>query len=827
MHSHQSAREKEPFDAQAARTISRDDLLRLGQSGRPWRFLPLGAQALRIAPDDAGIRLLMASNFARLGLRSAAIEQIEALPAAAAADPAVGQLRSALDSIAEDILDPAERIETAWLNVQALRRRDVDLTDAFSEWRGGVNRTRFMRASDGSIVRRRTDRPIDDAGAWDALLGDGPAVRKMTLPHTPGARIIDPSAPAPYLIEGVDPPSLLRRIFDETPPGPDGYQPIITVVQADCREALEGLSLMDLGDIIEAPRVRFAIGAGAAESLRLGLEDRMSTQINGALLRSPLLRTPLAPSVESICEDAIAAQGQLTRDLRRQVDEAYAGRNAAWWATRFARREEEPLRVLIPTSRYTTFVRHSAEDLAGALRRLGCETRLVMEPDHHSRLTAPAHLHAFADWEPDMVVLINYTRAQLSNVCPANVPFVCWVQDAMAHLFDEAGGAAQGDLDFLAGSLFPALFEEFSYPRKRALTMPVVASDTKFFPHESAGRDCEICYVSHQSAPISEFAAQLTQILSGVDRPEFIVDSLVDGLSAATDRFRVESPFFVARSLAIDTLRAYLGEDPEPRLLTFVLNQVAIPLADRVMRHESLEWAASIAHRRGWRLHIHGEGWDRHPTLAKFARSPIEHGDALREKYASAAVHLHVSANTGVHQRIIECALAGGLPLCRLHGGDFDNEARAARIAARRRGPIAAQNLRNHLGGLTIADHPELMMLQRLRSCFGGPARAFEWIGPNLVADEKERRIPAERRLLRLLGDPVETMFTCETDLEVLIERAVERPAWRNATSRMIARRAKDTLTHDVFGRRILDLVSDSLCSTAASNRGPALSAAG
>ena len=53
------------------------------------------------------------------------------------------------------------------------------------------------------------------------------------------------------------------------------------------------------------------------------------------------------------------------------------------------------------------------------------------------------YLRAFAEFEPDLVVLINYTREQMKGSIPEGVPFVTWVQDAMPHLFDARLGAAQ------------------------------------------------------------------------------------------------------------------------------------------------------------------------------------------------------------------------------------------------------------------------------------------------------------------------------------------------------------------------------------------------
>jgi hypothetical protein len=56
---------------------TREEIVRLGQAGQPWDFLPVCWQVLRVAPGDDGLRLLAAANLARLGLRTAALEELE------------------------------------------------------------------------------------------------------------------------------------------------------------------------------------------------------------------------------------------------------------------------------------------------------------------------------------------------------------------------------------------------------------------------------------------------------------------------------------------------------------------------------------------------------------------------------------------------------------------------------------------------------------------------------------------------------------------------------------------------------------------------------
>src|SRR5690606_38921423 len=150
--------------APQARRLSREDIVRLGQAGRPWDFVPVGRRALQIAPGDAGVRVLVAANLARLGLRTAALEHLAGLRAAAA-DPSIAELRRALEALPSDRIPDAEAVETCRRNVERLAGRGVDLRAEFEAWREGVRGVSWFRAAGGNIARRGGD------GAW-TLWGD-------------------------------------------------------------------------------------------------------------------------------------------------------------------------------------------------------------------------------------------------------------------------------------------------------------------------------------------------------------------------------------------------------------------------------------------------------------------------------------------------------------------------------------------------------------------------------------------------------------------------------------------------------------------------------
>jgi hypothetical protein len=498
----------------------------------------------------------------------------------------------------------------------------------------------------------------------------------------------------------------------------------------------------------------------------------------------------------------------------------YANRDGAWWARRYAEAADgsgPPLRVVIPTTRYSTYIQHASRDLAEALHESGCEVELVIEPDDHTKLSSITYLSAVERVKPDLVILINYTRANAGGMFPPQLPFVCWVQDAMWQQFDPEVGAGQTDMDFMAGHLFPELFERFDYPRRNTLSMPIVVSRRKFHdgpidPVLLAEHTCEIAYVGHQSETPQSQRDRVLGEVAGDPLIRQCLELMSPGINEiATDPVNKSAEQRLVK-LAAETIESVTGE-PDEALAARMLRLWVLPMADRILRHESLEWAAEVARGRGWRMRIYGRGWDEHPTLGPFACGELAHGEALRASYRAAAVHLHLTINTIRHQRVMECVLSGGLPLCRRKIDDLTSmRDEAINRVVRERQPVVAHLPSRYLG-YAVADHPRLMAYAALVQRYGVDTSEyrFQYLNPA----EIDRRLsdahrPVDRDDAWLFGDPAEITFASPQDLEQRVERARQRPAWRENLSKAIARRVRDRYTSKRFAQCVIEMVRES-----------------
>lgn len=635
---------------------------------------------------------------------------------------------------------------------------------------------------------------------------------------------VNSEAMKPLVVEGLN-AEMVLRLMASTPPRDDTYSPRVVFVEPDAGRALGVLSADDLTVAIGHPRFRWFLGPGATNRLHAWLGSTESTKLTlpDRVVRAPGLPPSTTPATETVLAAAAGAQSARHEALRRSVSAAYTGRSGDAWQQRFE--SGQPLRVLVPISRYSTFVRHSAEDLAGALRRAGHETLVLTEPDAHSRLSTPAYLDAFETFRPDLVVLINFTRKHMAQAVPAGVPFVCWVQDRMAHLFDPAAGAAQGDLDFLIGHLHADLFEHFGYPRRNRLFRFVPACSRKFHdgPVEQgllARLACDVAYASHQSETPEAFHRRTSPMFGSVPQVKNSLESLRH--SAEGWMNKADADPAAPREPRIELVRAALGgaglSRPDERLVSTVFGNYLVPLMERMLRHRTLEWASRVCERRGWSLRLYGRGWEAHPVLARYAAGPLDHdAEALRAVYRAGRVNLHLSLNTNSHQRVAECALSGGLMIRRGPSPDWE----LAKMGLMRR---AAD------GPATEADgDAETRSWTDVR----GTVLANYWHqrGIEPVVDERGTRV-FRRRLPRGVWErhgatcpelPLEsmpdyshtgaheTLFSTETELERLIERSLGDAAWRTATVESQRSAALAYNTYDEFAGAMLALVGAGL----------------
>lgn len=800
----------------ARRTIGRAEIVELARSGKHWAFLSVASQALDQSPGDGEIRFLTAATLGALGLGTLATGQLNLLDEAGRGDPSVVELFAALRRLPDDRVASATLERNCRMNLAALEARGVRVEAAeVGAWESRLLSRSVHRALDGNMIRREAEgEGRDRVRAWTGLSD----LKAAAVSAVDPAKLSRGLEARPVVVEGIDPPWLLERVAAVLEPAPEGYRPVIFVVQEDVREFLDGLSLGDLRALLSDDRIEFFIGPGASEKLARRLEAARETSGPQGLF-TVSCRTRAA-SLDQVIRGAIGAQERESRELGEKIRVRSSSRGAEYWRSRYKDAmsvDGAPLRVLIPTSRFTTFLSHAAGDLSRAITRAGHRARILMEPSDRERLNALAYQRQILEFDPDLIVMINRPRGCMKNLFPSDVPYVAWLQDAMPQLFDEAVGRAQGSMDFMVGHMLPELFRVFGYPCERLTPMPVVADAEKFHEGEVDPRDaarfaCEVAVVTHHSETPEAMHQRLRGQLASAPAIQTVFDHLFPQLErVAMDPMSLPPNKRIGAMVDL-ALRQTLDREPEAKTRAMVMRNYALPIADRFFRHQAIRWAADACERRGWRLHLYGNGWETHGTFSRYAKGTLAHGEELRAAYKSAAVNLHVCLTSLVHQRVLECFLSGGFVAARLHRDMIAGVKTRAQLAAMASGATPIIDDAHDRIGFPIADIPDAMEAAELLQRLGIPMEHTLWISNARAADLKKYGAAYDRFDENwLLGDMAAVGFTDGASLEALIERALEQPTWKRDIVRGVGSRVRGHLTHDALFKAAIGAITTQL----------------
>ncbi|MBX9737279.1 MAG: hypothetical protein K2X32_10170, partial [Phycisphaerales bacterium] len=792
--------------------LSRADLVALAKT-QPWAFLTFALPAvLQGQAADVEIQTRCAGALIDLGFHSLGRLVLARLTGAMAARSDIAALHAAAGESVSDEITPAQRLVFARQNLDAIASRPVGAPFHTTMPAPDV-RASSLETWAASLASRRVFRsPLGHTIEISALQPVAANSTRMCSPKIPAAS--GPRASTLYLA-GVSSGATIVGAFVARPPELLGMVDRIVAIEPDIARFLDALSDGDLRPELSQSRMDILVGPGALASMESLLNERLGLAIIGQVVGA----TPLSTTVAKVVSDCVARQGAEIERVARELEAREDARGDAQAVERWSGPADRAMRVLLTTTRFSTFVKNSTADIAGALRRAGHDAEVVIEPDDASRLTNLELYRRALKLDPDLVLCINHPRKAVLGPLMTRVPFACFIQDRMPQLFTSEAGRALGPRDFTVGHLHPELFERFGYPRCNVLMFPVPASAEKFagasIDQELLDRHaCEIAYVSHQSHP----AQELVRTLGGTmpDRFRASVARLLPAVAGAIAPDLCPLDIAGVSRLCYDALAAERSETPSDEDVAMLASVAGLPIAERLLRHRMLEWAAELCVERGWRLNLYGNGWETHPTLARFARGPLAHDGNLAACYRAARLHLHTGMGGVHHQRVMECALAGGCTLVEIKAHDLEL------LDWCTRNDIAAELQRAGTPidlPVAIADHWQAMMQRSLSDRMGlDTSRDRDGL---IAIDDATRREPwgAGRCLATtfhgswMLGDVERSSFWSRETFRAAAISLVESDARRESLSGWQRRWTSANFTYDAFVTRLLETVRGAMAA--------------
>jgi hypothetical protein len=810
-------------------TLTLDSVIAMGRSGDATRFINVATEALNqdVAPDD--LVLLLMQRLTERGLLALAHRVAERLSPAVRSHPEFAGMLQALTVGSNNGLVPWERLAPVFAtNLAALRRRYAWADNLAAEWAANSEQLELHATTDNTW--QVLDRAAGSFGTWRPIFGDHQPQPPLELLK---AKLKNQVLPA-LAIDGVGQGQHLPWLYEATNDTLLGATALIYQTETELLALAVALHLVDWTGLIADDRVRLCCGPDAFEQLERAIAAEEwnipPTLVSRALPWHGEAAQPAEPVLKAI-EARVEAE---RRALKQAVAAGYAERGAAWWHRRYAAAlsgAEPPLRVLAFTCRFTTVLQYATRDLLSALRSIGCQTRLLIEPNDHARVPPRQRLTAIRDFQPDLVLMIDHPRSRHEPSLIDEVPVLTWVQDRLPWLFDRAVGERIGPLDFLMGFGFSELVKDYGYPAERVMPCEMATDPAALLPAGADGNpldpaeldepadpvlSCDVAYATNYGRT-AEMIYRETRARcnpAGMKLLDALYEELVARLYAGLLNGGLDSANFIA------TMQRAAGVELSAAAHDQLLGDIVRPMADQLLREQTITWLADWAEQTGRRFNLYGNGWERHPRFSRYSRGYLEHGQTLGRAFRAAKVNVHAGCNLAFHQRVLDGLSAGGFFLIRRHASDV------AFATTRKLNEIVRARGLGPGDVLPAADLPPELAAEWAALC---RMRGFVPDAPYQVTEkvvELMNRKPEDIVLpVHVWPDLPRVCFGSATELAERLEHFLSHPEKRRAVAANMRARVLERFSYTALMHKVLHWMADVLgrgaCDAAHSRRGP------
>lgn len=386
--------------------------------------------------------------------------------------------------------------------------------------------------------------------------------------------------------------------------------------------------------------------------------------------RNPPFVARIKKTVRNIAENKKKEAERLLRETNRYYDSL----SDKDWQRVFSSQRERALRILLITSRFTTFVQYCTRDVAQGFEALGHQTRTVIEKSDTERLSLLEVLRNLVSFKPDMIFQIDWLRAHCGSLFHQSIPFVCWVQDELPNLFNEQAAKAIGkrDIVLVGYNAFKQRLLNLGFPRESLINLPVPTNAKLYCPMSLSEKErekygCEISYVSHVSILPERAFTDLLSEVSGLEAKQIlkIMFELVKERFCSGKNCHTKEDY---EHLLLEAEGQKGSSTLNGKARAHILWYFWHDIGNAFYRQLPLEWIAN----EGYDLKLYGRGWEDHPRLSKYAQGTANNGKELCKIYNSSQINLQIQHGQNFHPRLIDGQTSGGFFLVKYHPSDCE-----------------------------------------------------------------------------------------------------------------------------------------------------------
>ena len=324
---------------------------------------------------------------------------------------------------------------------------------------------------------------------------------------------------------------------------------------------------------------------------------------------------------------------------------------------------EKNVRIAFFTTRFSTAIQYFARDCVLALKKLGYNAELIIEESDIAFNHVGIYRNCFASYKPEIVIVINCNRSVVDT--PAQISFICWIQDFLPSLFSKNGALQIGKNDFIMNLIYSSdELRELGYPSDKMIAAPAPVNPDIYRKHELTEKEktlysTDVCYISNSGDMELSFKSFVKSFENFSNRN--FIEKNFKALSK-----RIFDDIYHERKDYNDDeiIKSLLGKELEK-------NSVHISNDDFMASAHSFkfEFIGNILkvvpllwlHEKGYKMKLWGKPWARHPILGKYAMGEAKNGETMSKILNASKIALGQNNAVTLHPRLMESTLSGSL----------------------------------------------------------------------------------------------------------------------------------------------------------------------
>lgn len=418
------------------------------------------------------------------------------------------------------------------------------------------------------------------------------------------------------------------------------------------------LQLMDIEPLTSAGRIVFLVERLSLEQYLLDGQSYWPEEFFNINIKIDKLLDTIKEKKETEIENSA-----------KEVKEYYSDN----WQQILSRLQNDKIRILFLTSRFTTVLQYHAENCCRACAELGLESKLYKQKSDINTFYVYGLIIEINKFKPDIIFCLDHFRFEYDRErIPREMIFVTWIQDVLPLIVDSATPGKLGKRDFVLQHLLNSQGMIADYSQCNVMDALIPGNEKVYKEYaltaEEAGRyGCDICLVCHAS----NFTDKVNELLLQIDDFDLQRALRIIAEKYFTLIYNEEREFFSRESHQVFLREEFskAGIKAVEEIVTGIAEKFYLWLRQCAFRICLVRWLLEAGYTN---IKLWGSGWENQPEFAPYAMGTAENGEILSKIYQASKINIGNNIMTTGAARAWESIFSGGFYLSNYIPPEYD-----------------------------------------------------------------------------------------------------------------------------------------------------------